>query len=52
MRLVLQEVAEKDFMKKLIDFDEDTQEFITNAAFQHYNPLRIVLNVIFTVFEL
>ena len=43
MRLVHQELVEKDFMKKLSDFDEDTQDFITNTAFQHYNPWRIVL---------
>ena len=30
-------------MKKLADFDEETQDFIMNAAFQHYNPWRIVL---------
>ena len=40
MRLVLQELVENDFMKK---FDEDTQNFITNTAFQHYNPWRILL---------
>ena len=43
MRLVHQELVEKDFMKKLSDFDEDTQNFITKAAFQYYNPWRIVL---------
>ena len=43
MKLVHQELVEKDFMKKLIDFDKDTQDFITNAAFNHYNPWRIVL---------
>ena len=44
MKLVHQELVEKDFMKKLSGFDKDTQDFITNAAFQHYNPWRIVLN--------
>ena len=43
MKLVHQELVENDFMKKLSDFDEDTQNCITNAAFQHYNPWRIVL---------
>ena len=43
MRHVHQELVEKDFMKKLSDFDEETQNVITNAAFQHYNPWRIVL---------
>ena len=41
--IVHQELVEKDFMKKLSDFDEETQNVITNAAFQHYNPWRIVL---------
>ena len=43
MRIVHQELVEKDFIKKLSDVDKDTQEFNTNAAFQHYNPWRIVL---------
>ena len=43
MKLVHQELVEKDFMKKLSDFDMDIQDFITNTAFQHYNPWRIVL---------
>ena len=43
MRLVHQELVEKDFMKKVSDCDEDIQNFIKNAAFQHYNPWRIVL---------
>ena len=43
MRLVHQELVEKEFMKKLSDIDENTPNFITNAAFQHYNPWRIVL---------
>ena len=30
-------------MKKLSNFNEDTQKFITNAPYQHYNPWRIVL---------
>ena len=30
-------------MKKLVDCDEETQNFIKNAGFQHYNPWRIVL---------
>ena len=34
MRLFHQELVEKDFMKKLSDFDKDTQNLITNAAFQ------------------
>ena len=34
MRIVHQELVEKDFMKKLSDFDKDTQNLITNAAFQ------------------
>ena len=38
MRIVHQELVEKDFMKKLSDFDKDIQDFITNSAFQHYNP--------------
>ena len=29
-------------MKKLSYFDEETQNFITNAEFQHYNPWQIV----------
>ena len=43
MRLVHQELDEKDFMKKLSDCGEDVQNFIKEAAFQHYNPWRIVL---------
>ena len=43
MRIVHQEFVKKDFMKKLSDFDKDTQNFITNTAFQHYNPWRIAL---------
>ena len=43
MRLVHQELFEKDFIKKLSDFNEDTQNFITNAEFQHYNTWRIIL---------
>ena len=43
MRIVHKELVEKDFMKKLVDCDKETQEFIKNASFQHYNPWRIVL---------
>ena len=43
MQLVHQDMVEKDFIKKLSVFDKDTQDFITNTAFQHYNPWRIVL---------
>ena len=43
MRVVHQELVEKDFIKKLSDFDKETQDFIKNSAFQHYNPWRIVL---------
>ena len=43
MRLFHQELVEKDFMKKLSDCDEDLQNFITDTAFQHFNPWRIVL---------
>ena len=43
MRVVHQELAEKDFLKKLVDFNKKTQDFIMNAEFQHYNPWRIVL---------
>ena len=43
MRVVHQELVEKDFMKKLVDFDIQTQDLVINAAFQHYNPWRIVL---------
>ena len=43
MRLFYQELVKKDFMKKLSDCDEDLQNFITDTAFQHYNPWRIVL---------
>ena len=43
MRLVHQELIEKAFMKKLSDCEEDIQNFIKEAAFQHYNPWRIVL---------
>ena len=41
--LIHQKLVEKDFIKKLSDFDEDTQNYITNTAFQHYNPWRILL---------
>ena len=40
MRLVHQELVEKDFMKDCV---EETQNFIKNAGFQHFNPWRIVL---------
>ena len=30
-------------MKRLVDFDEETQNFIKSAGFQHYNPWRVVL---------
>ena len=43
MRLVHQELVEKNFMKKLNDCDEDIQNFIKDTAFPHYNPWRIVL---------
>ena len=43
MRFVHKELVEKDFMKRLVDCDKDTQDFINNASFQHYNPWRIVL---------
>ena len=33
MRIVHQELVEKDFMKKLNDFDKDTENFITNLHF-------------------
>ena len=36
MRIVHQELVEKDFIKKLNDFDKDTENFITNTEFQHY----------------
>ena len=43
MSVVHQELVEKDFMKRLVDFDKETQDFIMNAPFQHNNPWRIVL---------
>ena len=43
MRIIHKELVEKDFIKRLVDFDKDTQDFIKNASFQHYNPCRIVL---------
>ena len=43
MRIVYKELVEKDFMKKLVDYDKETQEFIKNASFHHYNLWRIVL---------
>ena len=43
LRLVHQELVEKDFMKKLSDCDKDIQNFIKDACFQHYNPWRTVL---------
>ena len=43
MRVVHQEFGEKDFMKRLVDLDKETQDFIKYAAFQHYNLWRIVL---------
>ena len=33
MKLVHQELVEKDFMKKLSDFDKDTHDFITNHQY-------------------
>ena len=33
MRIVHEELVEKDFMRRLKDFDKETQEFIMNAAF-------------------
>ena len=35
MRLVHQELVEKDFMKKLCVCDKDIQNFIKDAGFQH-----------------
>ena len=43
MRIVHKELVEKEFMIKLVDCDKETQDFIKNASFQHYNPWRIVL---------
>ena len=43
MRIVQEELAEKGFMKKFKDFDKETQDFIMNAVFHHFNPWRIVL---------
>ena len=43
MTKVHQELVEKDFRKRLVDFDKEKQDFIMNAPFQHYNPRRIVL---------
>ena len=43
MRIVHKELMEKDFMKRLVDCDRETQDFIKNASFQHYNPWRIVV---------
>ena len=43
MRIVHKELVEKDFMKRLVDCNKDTQDFINNASFQLYNPWQIVL---------
>ena len=43
MRIVHKEFVEKDFMTRLSDMDEESQKYIKDAGFQHYNPWRIVL---------
>ena len=43
MRIVQKDLVEKDFMIRLTDMDEETQKYIKEAGFQHYNPWRIVL---------
>ena len=43
MRIVHKDLVEKDLMTRLTDMDEETQKYIKEAGFQHYNPWRIVL---------
>ena len=43
MRIVHKELVEKDFMTRLTDMDEESQKYIKDAGFQHYNTWRIVL---------
>ena len=43
MRLVHIELVEKDFMKRLVDYNIEIQNFINNSSFQNYNTWRIVL---------
>ena len=43
MRLVHKDLVEKDFMTRLEDLDEETQKYINDAGFKHYNPWRIVM---------
>ena len=43
MRIVHIELVEKDFMKQLVDCNAETQDYIKNTSFRHYNPWRIVL---------
>ena len=35
MRIIHKELAEKDFMTRLVDMDEEAQKYIKNAGFQH-----------------
>ena len=43
MRLVHKELVKNDFMTRLTDMDEESQKYIKDAGFQHYNSWRIVL---------
>ena len=43
MRIVHKELVEKDVMTRLTDMDEESQKYIKDVGFQHYNPWRIVL---------
>ena len=35
MKIVHKELVEKDFMKRLVDCNKETQDFIINVSFQH-----------------